>query len=356
MTPPAQRPRLRDLAVVAPNLHARWSGVTSTIAALVPRQARHLPIASMGPNLPPDVPVVPVRELFTQGWSRPHDRPFRIWHARRNDEMIVGVVLRDVLRQPWRLVFTSAALRHHTPFTRRLIARMDAVIATSEYAAAYLEREPTVIHHGVDLERFHPPEDRAAEWVHTGLPGSRGIGVFGRMRESKGTDLFVEAMIRLLPRYPDVTAVLTGASDDDAFVDRLKDRISASGLANRIRLLGERPREEVPLWFSSVSVYVAPQRWEGFGLTPLEAMASGAAVVATRTGAAPLLVEDGETGRLVEPNDLDALTAAIEPLIASPRLAERMGAEGRRKAEARHDIEGEVCAINAVYEALWRAG
>jgi mannosyltransferase len=351
-----ERPRLRDLVALAPNLHVRWSGVTSTIAALVPRQARRIAIAALGPNLPPDVPRIASSDLIAAGWTRPPGRPFRIWHARRNDEMIAGLVLRDVMRQPWRLVFTSAALRDHTAFTRSLISRMDALIATSEFAAAYLKREATVIHHGIDLERFRPAADRAAAWRETGLPGTRGIGVFGRARESKGTDLFVEAMIRLLPHYPGVTAVMTGATDDQAFVRRLAARIAQSGLSERIRLLGERPREEVPLWFSRVSVYVAPQRWEGFGLTPLEAMASGAAVVATRTGAAPLLVADGETGALVEPGDLDALTAAIEPLLADPDLAVRMGAAGRRKAEAQHDIEGEVAAIGAVYEEVWRRG
>ena len=68
----------------------------------------------------------------------------------------------------------------------------------------------------------------------------------------------------------------------------------------------------MPGWFRRVSLYVAPMRHEGFGLTPLEAMASATAVVATSTGAAPMLVEDGETGVLIPPNDLEALVAAIE--------------------------------------------
>jgi len=349
--------RLRDTAVVAPNLHLRWSGVTSTIATLVPLQARDLAIAALGPGLPATVPRVPAADLVTQGWTpAPDGLPFRIWHARRNDEMVAGLVLRDVLRQPWRLVFTSSAQRRHTAFTRALLKRMDAVIATSDYAAAYLDVPATVVHHGVDVARFAPAPDRAAAWAASGLPGQRGVGVFGRVRANKGTDVFVEAMIRLLPRFPDVTAVVTGlmAPEDRAFTDGLRARAAEAGLTERIRFLGVRPSEEMPDWFARVSVYVAPMRWEGFGLTPLEAMAAGTAVVATRAGAAPLLVADGETGRLIEPGSVDALEAALEPLLAAPEIAERMGAAGRAKALAQHDLNAEVAAIRAVYERLWR--
>lgn len=348
-----------QLEAVAPNLHLRWSGVTSTIATLVPLQrAAGLSVASIGPNLPSSVPRTTVKAILHGGWRPPPGRRYRIWHARRNDEMIAGLLLRDVLRQPWRLVFTSAALRDHKPLTKALIRQMDAVIATSEAAASYLDVPATVIHHGVDMTRYVPAKNRREAWAETGLPGTRGIGVFGRVRHNKGTDLFVEAMISLLPRYPDVTAVITGlmAPEDLAFVNSLEQRISSSGLGARIRLLGVRPTDEMPLWFRRVSVYVAPQRWEGFGLTPLEAMASGTAVVATRTGAAPLLVADGETGRLVPPGDLDALIAAIEPLLADDRLAEQMGTAGRAKAVAQHDVSREVAAIRTVYDHLWAQG
>ncbi len=344
---------MKDVLVIAPNLHRRWSGVTSTIAALVPVQAEALAIAATGPGLPAHVPQLSFARVVAGGWSRPPGRPARIWHARRNDEMIVGLLLRHVLRQPWRLVFTSAAQRRHTRFTRWLLRRMDAVIATSPAAASYLEVPHTVVPHGVDLGRFHPAADRAAAWRASGLPGARGIGVFGRIRANKGTDVFVEAMLRLLPAHQDVTAVVTGAADDAVFLEQLRARVAAAGLAGRVLFLGERPSSEMPEWFRRVAVYVAPMRWEGFGLTPLEAMASGAAVVATRTGAAPLLVEHGVTGTLVPPDDADALTAAIAPLLADAALAERMGAAGLAKARAQHSIRAEAAAIRAVYERVW---
>ncbi|MCP3055047.1 glycosyltransferase family 1 protein, partial [Aurantimonas sp. LRZ36] len=130
-------PNISVVAVIAPNFKRRLSGVTSTIIQLVPLQARSLGIAALGPGLPDHLPKLRLRDMPGL-WSAPTGRPFRIWHARRNVEMLAGIVLRDILRMPLRLVFTSAAQRHHTGWTRRLIRRMDAVIATSGRSAGYL--------------------------------------------------------------------------------------------------------------------------------------------------------------------------------------------------------------------------
>ncbi len=348
-------PDLRDLAVVAPNLHYRYSGVTASIVAIVPEQAKTLAIASTGPHLPPHVPRIPFRQILMRGWSRPPGRKKRIWHARRNDEMLIGTVLRYVLRQPWLLVFSSVAQRKRTGLTRWLMRRMDAIVSPSEYSAAFCEGPVEVVHHGVDTVKFAPAPDRAAAWAETGLPGKYGVGVFGRVRHQKGTDLFIEAMVRLLPRYPDWTVVVTGlmAPEERGFVSELKARIAEAGLENRVAMLGERPQDEVPLWFRRVTLYVAPMRNEGFGLTPLEAMSSGAAVVATRTGAAPYLVKEGVTGEIVPVGDLEALVAAIEPFMADPAKAEAFGRAGREKAVTQHSIEAEAAKMNAFYERIW---
>ncbi len=347
-------PELRGLVALAPNLHWRYSGVTSTILALAPILERRVKIACVGAHLPGHVARIPFRQIFSQGWSRPPVGKFRVWHARRNDEMIVGLALKLLLRQPWKIIFTWAGQRRQTAFTRFLLRRMDAVIATSEGSASYLEVPSTIIHHGVDVERFAPLPDRAAEWRRAGLPGSLGVGAFGRIRPQKGTDVLVAAAIRLFPAYPEAVLLLTGLTtpDNADFVEGLKKQIAEAGLEQRILFLGEQPREKMPWWFALVELYVAPMRWEGFGLTPLEAMASGTAVVATRTGAAAQLVVEGETGALIPPGDLDALVCAIRPLLADPDRARAMGRKGREKAVADHDIAREAERIIEVYERV----
>ena len=345
------------MEVIVANLKRRFSGVTSTVLALLPVQSRRVRIAALGPNLPRDWPRITWGGLFRHGWQPPPGRPFRIWHARRNIEMLAGLILRSVLRMPLKLVFTSAAQRRHSAWSRFLLARMDAVIAASPEAASYLVVPCDVVLHGVDTVRYHSAEDRDAQWAVTGLPGKFGIGVFGRVRAQKGTDRFVHVMCRLLPRYPDFTAVIVGAitPDQRRFADALHAEISAARLGDRIVFLDELPADEVPAWLRRVTIVVGPQIWEGFGLVPLEAMASGTAVVATKVGAARHLLVEGETGYVVEPDDTAGLEARIESLMRDPAAAGAMGRRGRAHVERHFSIEREAAGIQVVYDRLWRA-
>ena len=270
--------------------------------------------------------------------------------------MLLGLVLKSL---GWRLklIFNSAGQRRKSRYTDFLIERMDAITATSETSASFVSRPATVIHHGVNLDLYRPPEDRLAAFAATGLPGESGIGTFGRVRRQKGSDLFVEAMCRLLPKYPDFTAIVVGhvSVDNLALVEKLKRRIASAGLGERIRILGEVPIEEVPLWYRRISIYVFASRVEGFGLTLLEAMAAGDAVVATRAGAAETIIADGDTGVLAPIDDVEGLVAAIEPLMRDPECIAPMGARARIRVEQGFSRDREVDEILGVYRRLWQA-
>jgi len=340
---------LQDLQVIVPNLHRRYSGVTATNRMVAPKLAKLVRAAWFGSYRPGGISGMGVADLIRL-WRRP--APL-IWHARRNDEMIIGLLLR-ALGWPLKLVFTSAAQRHHKQLTRWLIAQMDAIIATSEASASYLKREATVIPHGVDTDVYAPPPDRAAAFAESGLPGHCAIGCFGRIRAQKGSDVFVEAMGKLLPRYPDFTAVMVGAivAEQTGFANDLKKRIEAAGLASRIVITGELAIEEVQRWYQRLTIYAFTSRNEGFGLTLIEAMAAGAALVAARAGAAELVVEDGVTGVLVPTGDADALAAALEPLMRDVASASAMGVRGRQRIVEKFSLDAEAAAIAAVYRRL----
>jgi len=94
-------PDMARVEVVAPNLKRRLSGVTSTIIQLVPIQSQSLGIATFGPGLPDTLPRMRWWQLFSL-WKRPGSRRKRIWHARRNTEMLAGLVLK-LLGRRWRL-------------------------------------------------------------------------------------------------------------------------------------------------------------------------------------------------------------------------------------------------------------
>nr|WP_249779227.1 glycosyltransferase family 4 protein [Bradyrhizobium sediminis] len=338
-----------NLQLIVPNLHRRYSGVTATNRMVAPKLAKMFRAGWLGPDAPDGIARIGAADLVKL-WRR---RGSLIWHARRNNEMIVGVVLRS-LGWPLKLVFTSAAQRHHTWITRWLIRQMDAIIATNDISASFLKVQATVIPHGVDTDAYASPRDRAAAFAESGLPGRYAIGCFGRVRAQKGSDVFVDAMCRLLPRYPDFTAVMVGAitPEQTAFADDLRKRIETAGLQSRIVILGELPIEEVPRWYQRLTIYAFTSRNEGFGLTLIEAMSAGAALVASRAGAAELVVEDGVTGVLTPAGDVDALVAALEPLLRDPASAVAMGERGRARVLEKFSLDAEAGRIAEVYRAL----
>ncbi len=354
------KPNLVDPAtidVIAPNLKQRYSGVTSTVMRLVPLQAKDVSIATVGPKLPAEVPQISLWDLLMM--SRKGPSGARIWHARRNTEMLVGLVLKHVFRKSLKLMFTSAAQRDHSGYTKWLIRKMEALVATSAKSAAFLKHDSTVILHGIDVTEFAPAPNKQAVRLQLGLdPDAVLIGCFGRIRPQKGNDLFIDAMIQLLPKYPDAHAIMMGGvtAQFEGFVSDLKQRVARAGLTDRIHFLPEDPGWTIAPWFQAVDLYVAPQRSEGFGLTPLEAMACGCAVVATRAGAFEELVVQGETGTIVACKDGPALTEAIDQVLSDPVKLAAWGAAGPGHVARSFRIEGEAAAINAVYRDLLNRG
>ncbi|WP_156387048.1 MULTISPECIES: glycosyltransferase family 4 protein [unclassified Rhizobium] len=337
---------IRDVEIIAPNFKKRLSGVTSTIIQLIPVQrALGQKIATLGPGLPADLPHIRFRDLL-QLWTPPPGRKNRVWHARRNLEMLPAIILRDLLGMKLKILFTSAAQRRHSAWTRFLIRRMDAVIATSDTSGSFLEVPHTVINHGINLEVFRAP--KANEMASDPFL----VGCFGRVRHQKGTDLFVRAMVELLPRYPRWSAVVCGrvTPEHTAFASELKDLVARNGLSDRIAFLGEV--DDIKPWYRRLCLYVAPSRNEGFGLTPLEAMASRTAVVASDAGAYAELIAPGETGEVVPAGDYEALRAAIEIYFADPEKAVAHGLAGEKRTHDHFDISREAQAISIIYEKL----
>lgn len=340
---------MAEIEVIAPNLKRRLSGVTATVVRLVPVQARMIGIVATGPGLPPHVPHLSLARVA----RLPRNR-MRVWHARRNTEMALGLAFKHLLRLPLKMVFTSASQRAHSGYTKWLIRQMDAVVATSAKTAAYLERPAQVILHGIDVQAFQPSADRAALRARLGLPDGVLVGCYGRIRAQKGTDAFVRAMITLLADRPGVTALVMGRATEGhgAYLDGLKTEVAAAGLSERIRFLPEVPVDQMADWYAALDLYVAPQRWEGFGLTPLEAMACGVPVVATRVGAFEELIAPAVTGDLVPPDDIPALAAATAPWLDDAGKRQAGGAAARARVENGFRLEDEAAALVALYRGL----
>jgi mannosyltransferase len=341
-----------DPQVITPSLGLRFSGINSTLLAVGPELARHIPIAATGFRLTPAVPRLPLLQA-ARALRRP---PPRVWHARRNNEMIVGLLLRHVLRFPLILLWTSAGQRRHSWLTRFCYRRMDGLVSVTRKAAGYLERPSRIVYHGVDTRVYHPPEDRQHEREQKRLPGRRNLGVFGRIRRSKGSGDLIRALIEVLPQHPDWGAVLIGqaAGFDVAYRALLKRRVLAAGLQDRVRFVGFIPDfHEIPAWYRALDLVVCASRSEGFGVTCLEGMASGCPVVATTAGAWPEIVADGHDGWLVRAGDAADLARALQTALSTDaRSLAEMGRRAREKVAREFSIEREAAGLLAAYRSL----
>jgi len=343
--------------LVVTNINRNFTGVSATIDQLLHFQERDYDVLFSGSPLP-SVRSKPVSIWNAIANSRraPSQRRHILWHVRRNCEMFWAIIARDVLRFPIKTVFTSAAIRRHSAFPRFLISKMDAVVATSPRAARLVPRVVAVVPHGVDTTRFQPATDRTLAWKATGYPGRRGIATIGRVRPEKGTDLFVEAMIRMLPRRPELTALVIGSTEAKfaRFQAALNRRILDAGLSKRILFTGEIEKQALPEILSALSLLVAVPRYEGYGMTPLEAMASGTPVVVSDTGAYATFVANGKGGILIPVDNLEQVCDAVGDVVDNLALAKSMARGARETVEKQFSISQELQGIEKVYQNLWQ--
>ena len=247
-----------QIEVIAPNFKYRLSGVTATIVRLVPLQSEQMGVVSMGPGLPVNVPTISFwRALWLR---RKSGNGFRVWHARRNSEMLVGLIMKFIFRKRFKLVFTSASQRVHTRYTKFLLSLMDQLISTSHKTARFLSHESEVIHHGIDTDQFQPARDKRALKERLGFSSEALlIGCFGRVRPSKGTDIYIDVLIKLMASNPSVQGIVLGRATPQFanFQTQLMEEVKKHSLSDRIHFPGEVPVDETPDWYRILDVFVA---------------------------------------------------------------------------------------------------
>ena len=167
--------------------------------------------------------------------------------------------------------------------------------------------------------------------------------------------MFVGAMLRLLPDVPDLTALIVGkvAREHEGFAAELKRRIAAAGLSKRVLFVGEVSPDRTPDLIRALSLVVNLPRYEGYGVVPLEAMASGTPFVASEAGHYRAFSAKGTTGIVVPVEDADGAADAVNALLGAPERYAAAQRAGRLLVEADYSAGREAQAISEVYEALW---
>lgn len=244
---------------------------------------------------------------------------------------------------------------------RALTRGTDRVVACSGVVADHVadrlgvpRPRIAVVPNGVDCARFSPVGNKAQVRAALGLPQEGPlVGLVGRICAQKGQEDLVAAFPAVLARCPGVHAVLAGAPDETASLERLRAQVESLGLADRIHLFGYVA--DVTRVYAALDVLVAPSRWEGFGLMLVEAMAAGLPIVATRVGAIPEVLGDAGAGLLVPPGDGEALARAIVEVLAEAGRAGAMAEAGVQRARS-FDWSRSGAALAGLYDDLLKNG
>ena len=269
------------------------------------------------------------------------------WAARRTGApYLVYVNGGDVLRE---LVKTKGWLKRHA--ARRIFGDAAGVVANSRWTASVTEdlmREigvltpPPVaaIDLGTDPAHFHPDRDTGALRQRFALGSGPLLLTVARLVPHKGQDVAIEALAALAHDFPDLRYLLVGGGRDRA---RLEALARSLGVGDRVVFAGMLTDAEIAEAYATATVYIGPSRLdrginvEGFGISFIEAMASGTPSVAGDSGGVRSAVQDGETGFVVPPEDVKAIAAALRTLLADPARRESMGRAGRAAVESHYN-------------------
>ena len=193
-----------------------------------------------------------------------------------------------------------------------------------------------------------PPPSGADVRTELGIaPDAPVIGTVSVLRPQKALDVLLRAARVLVAEFPGLKVLIAGEGDRRF---ALEDLTAELGLEDTVMFLGVRT--DVPDVLAALDVAVNSSDFEGSALSLMEYMEAARPVVATRVGGNPDLVEDGVTGRLVEPQDPEAFAAAVGELLRDPERAREMGTRGRQRRREEFDIDVMVRRLEELYVEL----
>ncbi|MCK2043344.1 glycosyltransferase family 4 protein [Chromohalobacter sp. TMW 2.2308] len=292
-------------------------------------------------------------------------RGIGVVHCHKSSDLRLGALLKCLCPE-LRLVFTDhmgVTRPKHDPYHRWVYRHVDRVLSISE-ATLTRNRQAfplpasriTLLYLGIDTADFVPQLDtdaRCALRDTLGIPREAvAMALPGRLTPGKGQQLLLDAFIRLRDAGDTQShLVLIGGLEADeggnpTFIASLQQQVREQGLEERVTFTGFR--RDLPRLFEVMDIVCVPSRNEAFGLTVIEAMAAGKAVVGADSGAIPELI-GCEGGRLADPQDPAAWAATLGELRDAPALRERLGANACRFVNARFTLARHVSGLCDIY-------
>ena len=178
-------------------------------------------------------------------------------------------------------------------------------------------------------------------------PEAPVIGAVSVLRPQKALQVLIRSAARLVREFPTLKVIIAGGGPERVNLEAL---VTELGLEGRVILIGART--DVSDVLASFDIALSTSDYEGSPLAVIEYMAAAKAIVATRVGGVPDLIQDGVHGLLVEAQDAEGVAAAVARLLSDPDLRARMGENARRRQKAEFTIDAAVHQLELLYEEL----
>jgi D-inositol-3-phosphate glycosyltransferase len=284
---------------------------------------------------------------------------YDIFHAHYFYSGVIGLLLRTHLKIPQLVTFHSLGKtkelyigikdKKRIPLEKKVIEAADGIVASTELEKNDLKEyyqtkgaKIFVVSPGVNHYLFKP-QDKFSSRKKLLLPKNKKIILFvGRIDPIKGITLLIEAisaLTKIYPTFQDNFRVLLIGGDikssifwQNQEVKKIKQLIAQKELECCIKFIGSKPHRVLPYYYSASDVVVAPSLYESFGLVVLEAMATGACILASRAGGLKYLVKDRVNGRLFESGNTGDLAKILWELLNDQKQRKRLGKKAFSKS------------------------
>lgn len=273
-----------------------------------------------------------------------------------NHPALAGFIIHRLVGIPYSFTAHGSDLHVDRHMLAAKVADASFVVSISQYnrqlildeCAGRWAEKITVIHCGVQTDRFRPAEEQPIS------PSEHPLSILsiGTLHEVKGQTYLIDACSILVKAGVALTCRLVGQGEDQAMLER---QIAAAGLEGMVRIEGARTQPEIAEMLAESDVLVAPSvptksgKREGIPVVLMEAMSAGVPVIASNISGIPELVADGETGLLVAPRDAEGIAAALQRLHADPGLRRYLAAAGRAKVVAEFDVRTNARQLSALF-------
>ncbi len=223
---------------------------------------------------------------------------------------------------------------------------------TREKLLPDMSKNIELIYNGVDIEAFRPLKSDFILKKFNIEPSQRLVGYIGLITERKGLEYLIKAFSIIKGRYEDVKLIIIGGhkSNDEPYFIRIKELIRKLSLEKEVFFTGVL--SDVALACNNLDIVLLPSLEERCSRSLLESLACAKAVVATRVGGTPEIIEDGQNGILVEAKNESQIAEAVLKLLTDDGMRTRMGLNGRLKAERDFDIGKNINRMKELYLGL----